>query len=372
MGDFMNIDAIRLESYLSEKEKIINQIDKICNSIDFVNKKIFLFNIPSDSNLGDHAQTLCIKQLLHIKYPKYQIITFPTFRTLSYSDLEAALYRLKPLVYEEDIIVFHSGYHINDIYFNSFCDLSPTTMVQLIILSFFNKNKIIFFPQTINMNEEHMKSYKKVIEKCNNIILMCRDQVSFRNANQYWRLNKIYLVPDIVTTLIGRWNIRKPRDTQKTVCIALRNRKTTESLITDEQIDIIKRVLIEKGYTIKTSTTISEASSEMISENAEIFVKDKIKEFASYSFVITDLYHGTIFSIIANTPVFVLKSSDHKVKSGLDFFRQYKEFDNRFFYDDEFDNLLDIIKNYDTKNSEKECVATPFFYLIYNKLMDEI
>ena len=36
---------------------------------------------------------------------------------------------------------------------------------------------------------------------------------------------------------------------------------------------------------------------------------------------ITDRYHGTIFSLCAGTPVIILKTTDHKVTTGADWFK---------------------------------------------------
>ena len=43
----------------------------------------------------------------------------------------------------------------------------------------------------------------------------------------------------------------------------------------------------------------------------------KISSFATYSAIITDRYHGTIFALVANTPVLVIETNDHKVTSGM-------------------------------------------------------
>ena len=43
--------------------------------------------------------------------------------------------------------------------------------------------------------------------------------------------------------------------------------------------------------------------------------------FASHKVVITDRYHGTIFSMISNTPVIVITTNDHKVKTGTEWFK---------------------------------------------------
>ena len=44
------------------------------------------------------------------------------------------------------------------------------------------------------------------------------------------------------------------------------------------------------------------------------------EEYSKYEVVITDRYHGTIFSLIAATPVVVIGSTDHKLSSGVKWF----------------------------------------------------
>ena len=44
------------------------------------------------------------------------------------------------------------------------------------------------------------------------------------------------------------------------------------------------------------------------------------EKYSKYKLVITDRYHGTIFSLIAGTPVIVLSSADHKLSSGVKWF----------------------------------------------------
>ena len=53
----------------------------------------------------------------------------------------------------------------------------------------------------------------------------------------------------------------------------------------------------------------------------ETVIYSKINSFRKYEVVITDRYHGTIFALIANVPVIVLSSKDHKVSTGLDWFK---------------------------------------------------
>ena len=49
-------------------------------------------------------------------------------------------------------------------------------------------------------------------------------------------------------------------------------------------------------------------------------IMEKIKYFSTFRVVVTDRYHGTIFSAIASTPVIVINSADHKLSSGVKWF----------------------------------------------------
>ncbi|MFI5429468.1 polysaccharide pyruvyl transferase family protein [Aeromicrobium sp. UC242_57] len=43
-------------------------------------------------------------------------------------------------------------------------------------------------------------------------------------------------------------------------------------------------------------------------------------DFSNYQVTVTDRYHGVIFSLISGTPVVVLESTDHKLRSGVQWF----------------------------------------------------
>ena len=51
------------------------------------------------------------------------------------------------------------------------------------------------------------------------------------------------------------------------------------------------------------------------------YLKKEIENFSQYKVVVTDRYHGTIFAIAAGTPVVIIKTTDHKVTTGADWFK---------------------------------------------------
>lgn len=368
----MEIEKSELNEYLKYKMKMIGCIDRICKEIQLDKRKIVLFNIPSDCNLGDHAQTVCIKELLISKFPDYQIFSIPTITQLTYEDTEAVLIRLKFLISEDDLIVFHSGYHINDIYCNKFLDIASTALVQMIIIKYFKNNKIIYFPQTINMSDEHMILYGEQV-KNKDICLMCRDEVSYARACSMWEVKDILLMPDVVTTWIGRYEYSfTAKKNKKTACIALRDRNTAESIITDQEYQKIVNILLEQGYNVIRSKTTLEIEYESLEESTRYYVQDKINEFTQYDLIVTDLYHGTIFSLIANTPVFVLNSADHKIRSGVKFFKQFSEFDERIYFENKFDDLIKKLVDFSMKSNGLKSIETPYFYNEYSKVLDYI
>ena len=56
-------------------------------------------------------------------------------------------------------------------------------------------------------------------------------------------------------------------------------------------------------------------------------LKEQFDYYSRFKLIITDRYHGTIFSLIAGTPVIVLKTSDHKLSSGVKWFpEEFKDY----------------------------------------------
>lgn len=126
---------------------------------------------------------------------------------------------------------------------------------------------------------------------------------------------RLFLYPDIVTSLIG--NVTLPEHSRKGVLFCMRNDK--EAFYPPEAIERLRQELEENIPTEQTDTTIDTPAEEVISNRQQILYST-FEYFSQFQAVVTDRYHGAIFSLISNTPVIVLNSSDHKLSSGVKWF----------------------------------------------------
>ena len=93
---------------------------------------------------------------------------------------------------------------------------------------------------------------------------------------------------------------------------------------------------------ISVTDTNSSCDFEFDKNKIESELEAKIHQFAKHKLIITDRYHGTIFSLIANTKVIVLNSTDHKVVTGVDWFKGI--YDGNYYLAKDLDDAFDKAK----------------------------
>jgi exopolysaccharide biosynthesis predicted pyruvyltransferase EpsI len=306
--------------------RIINKLKFICKTLlrnrDYTNlkkelnsnsKRIFLFGAPFHSNMGDQAQTLCSLLWFKKNYPEYKSYAFDT-RYITSSDYKL-LKLIKKYIEPEDKIFLHSGYHLTDLY------MLEESMNRKVI-ELFDNNPITILPQTILFKNENEKNKTiEIYNKHKNLTVLCRDDLSYETAKQMFTNCKLLKYPDIVTTLIGT---KEFNNTRKGILLCMRNDK--EAFYSKENIDKLRGKLEKIDKTDITDTTI-DLKAEYISNNREKVINNILNSYSNYKVIITDRYHGTIFSLISNTPVIVLSSTDHKLSSGVKWFPEsFKEY----------------------------------------------
>lgn len=280
--------------------------------------KMYIVCHPIHSNLGDQAQLMCTDRWIRDNYPQYKIIHLGTFTpTLTYGSLKWLLVNcisslmtlsvMKLKSRPNDIFIGHSGYFFVDHHsgYKAFMD----------IIKYFPKHKMIIFPQTVNFYTPYIKSYvSNFFANAKNVTLLCRDEVSYNISKKIFPLTKLILYPDIVTSLIGSHSYSGKREG-----ILFCMRDDIEAFYKLEEIDSLIRRFgnVRKE---KIDTTLRGISRKEMDEMRELIINQTIEKFASYKVVITDRYHGTIFSAIASTPVVVIASGDHKLSSGVKWF----------------------------------------------------
>lgn len=292
-------------------------------------KMIYLFGSPGHSNMGDQAQTYCLVKWFSINYPDYGVYIF----RLSESH-DVLLKLVRKIIRPYDKIICHSGYHFTDLYHEQdvYCKLAKM----------FPERPIWIFPQTIcYKDEKNLLKTAEIMNSHGNITLMARDNQSFETAKQYFNKCKLLLFPDIVTSLIGTKTFSHERDG---VLFCFRNDK--EAFYSESQIEGLRK----KFGTIKTErtdTTLQIPTSYII-ENREKVLNGQFDYYSKFKLIITDRYHGTIFSLIAGTPVIVLKTTDHKLSSGVKWFPE--DFKDYIVYVENIDSVYDTSKEILSKN----------------------
>lgn len=268
---------------------------------------IWYLCVPIHKNLGDYAQYYCIINWIRKHYPNYKLFEIPA-SPLCY-DFVGILNLMKKKIKDNDIIVFQSGYTSTDLHIDE-------TVHRKIASQF--KNKIIFFPQTIRYSsKEQLFKTADIYNAHGRILFLARDKLSYEIAKKAFNKIDVYLYPDIVTTLIGNFNATQRERAGVILCLRNDGEKLYKNL---DVINVISPICNDKYIIMDTTLKKNEnCSFDMIKRYIEIFAKAKL--------IITDRFHGTIFSLIASTPVIVIKTDDHKVWEGADWFtNQYPDY----------------------------------------------
>src|SRR5690606_24221343 len=123
-------------------------------------------------------------------YNNHAIVCLDTQSAIKYNYLLLRIIKL--VLRNDDLIILHSGYHLTDLY--------PFELsLQLEALQLFSKNKIVFFPQTINFTKKTtVNLVAKALTSADDVTLICRDETSYDTAKKSFKDCQILLFPDIV------------------------------------------------------------------------------------------------------------------------------------------------------------------------------
>lgn len=281
-------------------------------------RKVYVMCHPTHPNLGDQAQLMCTDRWIASNYPGRMIVHLGYFKpTLNlvngYRDLltefsyRITLAVLKATMRKDDLLLGHSGYFMVDHHngWKMFVDM----------MRYFPRNKMVIFPQTVNFHTPFVKDFvSRCFRESRNVTLMCRDEVSYAMAEELFPTTRLLLYPDIVTSLIGT---RRYAARREGILFCMR-----DDVEAHYSADDISR-LMERFGTVrkeKVDTTLKGVTWEHMDKHREEIISAMIEKFSTYKVVVTDRYHGTIFSAIASTPVVVISSADHKLSSGVRWF----------------------------------------------------
>ena len=145
-------------------------------------------------------------------------------------------------------------------------------------------------------------------------------------------------------------------------------RNDSEKKYTDSEIKQLKDKLQKAGLFCEISDTNSELPLNELIAKFDFELEKTLKFFAKHEVVITDRYHGTIFSMISNTPVIVIATNDHKVKTGTEWFKGIytKSQYNADSLDEAYALALKIV------NEKQQIVNEPYFKTEYYDKLKEL
>lgn len=316
-------------------------------SLSFSKKsRIFYLGITEHSNLGDMAQHYCIKNWIKENYPNAEIIMFES-SVITDDRYTSVFFNHLNSIFDinRDRIVIQSGYCTQDLG-------GDHPLMHRLICDYMSQAKILMMPQTIFFKkEENKKICAENHNKAKRMLFLARDHVSYKIAKEMFTELQVMAFPDIVTTLIGNFKFKRIR---KGVCLCMRNDE--EKYYSDEELNFLVDKIRSNGDQVLTKDTQSNASYIVIRENLKTFIETEIESYSNYEVTITDRYHGTIFSLCAGTPVIIIKTTDHKVITGADWFKGI--YDNYIYVAEDLDDAYDIYLNIKKKNLEH--VLSPY------------
>lgn len=279
-------------------------------------RKLFLFSTPWHGNLGDHAILLGEYELLKKMFPSNEIIEIPTKVCANLMNDGNNSSEKDLCIGKKDIVFIQGGGNLGDIWVNE-------ERVHRWIIQKFAHNKIVFMPQSIffHNHESGMAELKKSREayaKADDLTLLTRDNVSYEFAKKNFVKAKVVLVPDAATYLEGRF----PETAVKREGVCFFLRKDKEKVSSDELLMTIREYLRRRGVPYEISDTVIANNSLKTNELRRKAINDTLLQARKSRLVITDRFHGVIFSVITHTPVIAFKSYDTKISSGIRWFKE--------------------------------------------------
>ncbi len=270
-------------------------------------QKILYMLTPGEAlaNVGDQAQAVAILRWLRRHFPEFPILE------VDKKDVTLCMKAVKKLARKDDIIMIHSG--------GNLMDRAPVSEYgrRSIILNF-PENQIISLPQTIYFTDtENGLAEKRKTEEIynmhNNLTIVSRDYHSAQLANQMFPKCQRMVLPDFVLSLDNVYTFSS--DIALTDKVLLCLRKDTQSTLNEETYrNFYTHVNAECEY---FDTTLGRKFD--LNRREEVLL-DVLKYFRSFKAVVTDRFHGLIFSILTRRPCVVYPTIDHKLTSGVEWF----------------------------------------------------
>lgn len=260
---------------------------------------------PYLKNIGDHAQVVAIRVWLQKHFPELPVIE------LDKNESQKFIPALKQLVQPNDLFFLHSGGNLGDrgIWSES---------IRRLLISSFPQNQIVSLPQTIYFSDTptgrtEQENTRQIYATHQNLTVIGRDPQSGELAKELFPKAQTFCMPDFVLSLPPRQSDRKNNPPKVLLCLRLDDES---ALNAEQRKEIAKKLPYDCTY---FDTTI--ASPIKVNERKEV-VERTLDLFQAADVVVTDRYHGLIFTILCRKPCVVLPTVDHKLTSAMHWFKE--------------------------------------------------
>lgn len=319
-------------------------------------KKVIYLGITQHKNLGDLAQHYCIRRWIKKWCSDYHLVMIdaPTIVTRKTKALECLVKYYR----QNDVIIYQSGYTTQDL--GGVHDLMHRMIAEAL-----PQAKVLMMPQTIFFQkEENKQRTAKALNACPNMLFLARDFTSYETAKQMFPNIRVKAYPDIVTSLIGSFLFNNQRNKIFLCC-----RNDGEKFYAEEYLTVLKSHL-ENLAPVEMGDTQSNAPLSNILSNLQSYIENEIERYSHFKLTITDRYHGTIFSLCAGTPVIIIKTTDHKVTTGADWFKGV--YDGYVTVADNLDDAYELAKKIVTEKKHFPKLEPNFEDMYYGKKLRDL
>lgn len=289
---------------------------EIINAVKSADKRIFLIGTPEHGNLGDHAIAMGEERVLKDYFPEHKIIEIRRDYLMGESGELLSELGLGNRIRKDDILFYHGGGNLGNLWVHE-------EKIRRNIIKKFPDNKIVIFPQSICFTDDadghkEREISARIYNAHKDLHLMARDENSFNLARKIFPAIHNYLLPDAATVMHG---IMDDVDIKREgILFILRGDK--EKVRDDTKIQILQATFDKLKIPFAVTDTRSDKKVSIAEREQK--VRAVLAQIRKSKLVITDRFHGVVFSFITRTPVLAFKSFDTKISSGIKWFEQFQ------------------------------------------------
>ncbi|MEM7757813.1 MAG: polysaccharide pyruvyl transferase family protein [Cyanobacteria bacterium P01_A01_bin.40] len=307
-------DLTLKDKLLAKAQKIIRSPLWLADNIKFAfeqrnlkNQAKVFYTItppPKLANVGDHAQAIAIRLWLEKHYSPMPIIEVD--KTQSRYLMPA----LKWLVNPQDLIFLHSGGNLGD------RGMWSEGIRRLVIRSF-PRNKIVSLPQTIHFSDTEIgrreqENTRRIYARHPHLTVIGRDPRSGEIAKELFPKAETFCMPDFVLSLPPKDLGTRNNPPKVLLCLRL----DSESALTD-----VQRQQIADSIPLETIPYDTTLDKPILIEERQAILEGTLNLFSNADVIVTDRYHGLIFTVLCQKPCVVLRTVDHKLTSAIHWFK---------------------------------------------------